>query len=66
LNSARIGAGAKPKKISKIVSKKLVRSEKSSKYEKNECKLSLGCLREKQIGALDSPRIWGDIKPNYI
>jgi hypothetical protein len=34
-----------------------VRSEKSSKYEENEYKLSLGCLRQTPIGALNSARI---------
>jgi hypothetical protein len=32
-------------------------SGKSSKYEENEYKLSLGCLRQKPIGALNSARI---------
>jgi hypothetical protein len=40
-----------------------VRSGKSSKYEKNEYKSSLGCLRQKLIGALNSARIGGDVKP---
>jgi hypothetical protein len=54
LNSARIGKVVKPKKISKIFPQKLVKSGKSSKYEKNEYKSSLGCLRKKTIGALNS------------
>jgi hypothetical protein len=39
-----------------------VRSGKSSKYEENEYKLSLGCLRQKPISALISARIGGDVK----
>jgi hypothetical protein len=39
-----------------------LRSGKSSKYEKNEYKSSLGCLRQKLIGALDSTRIGRDFK----
>jgi hypothetical protein len=39
-----------------------VRSGKSSKYEKNEYKSSLGCLRQKPIGALNSARIGGNVK----
>jgi hypothetical protein len=62
LNSTRIGERAKPKRIQKFFLKKLVRSGKSSKYEENEHKLSLGCLRQKPIGALNSARIGGDVK----
>ena len=62
LNSARIGGDVKTKKISKIFPKKLVRSGKRSKYEENEYKSSLGCLRQKPIGALNSARIGGDVK----
>jgi hypothetical protein len=40
-----------------------VRSGKSSKYEENEYKSSLGCLRQKPIGELNSARIRGDVKP---
>jgi hypothetical protein len=40
-----------------------VRSGKSSKYEKNEYKSSLGCLRQKPIGALNLAKIGGDVKP---
>jgi hypothetical protein len=40
-----------------------VRSGKSSKYDENEYKSSLGCLRQKPIGALNSARIGGDVKP---
>jgi hypothetical protein len=43
-----------------------VRSGKSSKYEEKEYKLSLGCLRQKPIRALNSARIRGDVKPKYI
>jgi hypothetical protein len=39
-----------------------VRSEKSSKYEENEYKQSLGCLTQKPIGALNLARIRGDVK----
>jgi hypothetical protein len=39
------------------------RSGKSSKYGENEYKSSLGCLRQKPIGALNSARIGGHIKP---
>jgi hypothetical protein len=53
LNSARMGERAKPKQISKFFPQKLVRSGKSSKYEENDYKSSLGCLRQKQIGALN-------------
>jgi hypothetical protein len=42
-----------------------VRSGKSSKYEENEYKSSLGCLRQKPIGALNSARIGGDVKPKF-
>jgi hypothetical protein len=47
----------------KIFPKKLVRYGKSSKYEENEYKSSLGCLRQKPIGALNSARIGGEVKP---
>jgi hypothetical protein len=40
-----------------------VRSGKRSKYEENEYKSSLGCLRQKPIGALNLARIGGDVKP---
>jgi hypothetical protein len=40
-----------------------VRSGKSSKYEENEFKSSLGCLRQKPIGASNSARIKEDVKP---
>ena len=63
LNSARIGEGAKPKKIQFFLLQKLVRSGKSSKYEENEYKSSLGCLRQNPIGALNSTRIGGNFKP---
>ena len=54
------------KKISKYFPKKLVRSGKSSKYEENEYKSSLGCLRQKPIGALNSVRIGGNVKPEFL
>ena len=47
-------------------SQKLVRSGKSSKYEENEYKSSLGCLKQKPMGALNSTRIGGDFKPKKI
>jgi hypothetical protein len=59
LNSARIGEGAEKTKFSNKFPKKLVRSGKSSKYEENEYKSSLGCLRQKPIGALISTRTGG-------
>jgi hypothetical protein len=62
LNSTRIGGDFKQKKFQKNFLKKLLRSGKSSKYEKNEYKSSLGCLRQKPIGALNSARIGGDVK----
>jgi hypothetical protein len=40
-----------------------VRSGKSSKYEENEYKLSLGCHRQKPISAINLARIGGDVKP---
>jgi hypothetical protein len=40
-----------------------VRSGKSSKYEENEYKSSLGCLRQKPIDGSNSARIGGDVKP---
>jgi hypothetical protein len=43
-----------------------VRSGKSSKYEENEYKSSLGCLRQKPIGALNSARTGGDVKPKIF
>jgi hypothetical protein len=43
-----------------------VRSGKSSKYEENEYKSSLGCLRQKPIGALNLARIGGDVKPKQF
>ena len=43
-------------------SQELVRSGKGSKYEENEYKSSLSCLRQKLIGALDSTRIGRDFK----
>jgi hypothetical protein len=43
-----------------------VRSGKSSKYEENEDKLSLGCLRQKPIGALNSARIGGNVRPKQF
>ena len=52
--------------FSKNFSQKLVRSGKSSKYEENEYKSSLGCPRQKPIGALNSARIGGDVKPKKI
>jgi hypothetical protein len=64
LNSARIGEEAEPTKISKCFPQKLVRSGKSSKYEENEYKSSLGCLRQKPIGALNTAKNEGDVKPN--
>jgi hypothetical protein len=63
LNSVRIGGDVKPKNSLKFFSKKLVRSGKSSKYEENEYKSSLGCLKQKPIGALNSTRIGRDVKP---
>jgi hypothetical protein len=39
-----------------------VRSGKSSKYEENKDKSSLGCLRQKPIGALNLYRIGGNVK----
>jgi hypothetical protein len=42
---------------------KLVRSGNSSKYEENEYKLTLGCLKQKPMGALNSTKIGGDFKP---
>jgi hypothetical protein len=48
--------------FSKNFSQKLMRSGKSSKYEGNEYKSSLGCLRQKLIGALNSARIGEDVK----
>jgi hypothetical protein len=39
-----------------------VRYRKSSKYEENEYKLSLGCFRQKPISALNSAKIGGDVK----
>jgi hypothetical protein len=45
---------------------KLVRSGKSSKYEENEYKSSLGCLRQKPIGTLNSARIEGNVKPKQF
>jgi hypothetical protein len=50
----------------KSFSKKLVRSGKSSKYEVNNHKSSLGCLRQKLIAALNSARIGRDFKPKKI
>jgi hypothetical protein len=38
-----------------------VKSGKSSKNDKNEYNLSLGGLRQKMIGALNSAKIGGDI-----
>jgi hypothetical protein len=66
LNSARIGGVVKPKKFQNFFSQKLVRSGKSSKYEENEYKSSLGCLRQKPIGALNSVRIGGNVKPEFL
>jgi hypothetical protein len=43
-----------------------VRSGKSSKYKENEDKSSLGCLRQKPIGALNSARIGGNVKPKQF
>ena len=43
-----------------------MRSGKSSKYEENEYKSSLGCLRQKPIGALNSVRIGGNVKPEFL
>jgi hypothetical protein len=43
-----------------------VRSGKSSKYEENEYKSSLGCLRQKLIGALNLVKIGGDVKPKIF
>jgi hypothetical protein len=59
---ARIREDFKPKLKRKIFPQKLVRSGRSSKYEKNEYKSSLSCLRQKQIGALNSARIGKDVK----
>jgi hypothetical protein len=58
INLTRIGEGAK-----RFFPQKLVRSGKGSKYEENEYKSSLGGLRQKLIGALNSARIGGDVKP---
>jgi hypothetical protein len=58
-----IGETVKPKKISKLLSKKLVRSRKNPKYGENEHKSSLGCHRQKPIGALNSTRTGGNVKP---
>jgi hypothetical protein len=63
LNLARIGGNVKQKKFQIFFSQKLVRSGKSSKYEENEYKSSLGCLRQKPIGALNSTRIGRDFRP---
>jgi hypothetical protein len=49
--------------FSKFFPKKKVRSGKSSKYEENKYKSSLGCLGQKPIGALNSIRIGGDFNP---
>jgi hypothetical protein len=65
-NSGRTGGNVKPKKISKLFSRKLVRSRKSSKYGENEHKSSLGCLTQKPIGALNSARIGGNVKPKKL
>jgi hypothetical protein len=46
--------------------KKSVRSGKSSKHDKNEYKSSLGGLRQKLIGALNSTRIGGDVNQAKI
>jgi hypothetical protein len=54
---ARIGGDVKQTKFQIFFSQKLVRSGKSSKYEENEYKSSLFCLRQKPIGALNSTRI---------
>jgi hypothetical protein len=43
-----------------------VRSGKWSKYEENEYKSSLGCLRQKPINALNSTRIGGGFKHKKI
>jgi hypothetical protein len=59
---ARIGEGSKQNKIPNFFTQKMVRSGKSSKYEENEYKSSLGCLRQKPIGALNSARIGLDVK----
>jgi hypothetical protein len=64
LNSARIGEDAKLNKFQKNFSQKLVRSGKSSKNDKNEYKSSLGGLRHKPIGALNSARIGEHAKLN--
>jgi hypothetical protein len=42
-----------------------VRSGKSSKYEENEYKQSLGCLIQKPISALNLARIRGDKQKNF-
>jgi hypothetical protein len=47
----------------KIFPKKSVRSGKSSKYDENEYKSSLGGLSQKPIGVLNSTRIEGNVKP---
>jgi hypothetical protein len=66
LNLARIGGNVKLFQISKKFSQELVRSGKSSKYEENEYKSSLGCLRQKPIGALNFVRIGGNVKPKFL
>jgi len=43
-----------------------VRSGKSSKCEKGECGSSLGCLGQKPFGALNSVRIGGNVKPEFL
>jgi hypothetical protein len=66
LNLARIGGKVKPKTISKLLSKKLARSGKSSKHGENEYKSSPGCLSQKAIGSSNSARIGGNAKPKKL
>jgi hypothetical protein len=63
LISARIRKGAKPKKNIQIFFLKSLRVlERANKNDENEYKPSLGCLRQKPIGVLNSARIGGDVK----